>query len=750
MVTIAAHQVRFPSRLLHHLSSVLMCLAVLFLMASASSGLAQTSAGNLETLSDLRTDTEDYLTLTDQQVREILLNELKEREEKKGSDSGVFNPAKIAFFFNSAFSRLSNHGGEVFGAYADLPGIFGKGYAAFSKNQSPGSGGRFVVALLASVICGAFFTFGLAHYAAGRRQTPHHTQIAHPNALEKLASHGHTILGGMVSMTVFAAVTSVLYFVFFDESANNRLAFVFYIVPICLFWFATLLLRAFYSPFTTDLRLPSFTDQQAQKLFVTMLIAVGFGAFAFFTCALINMLGVSGPVHDLFLVTVTGIAAFLLSISFTLNREAIRQDLSVGNSAARHSFAAKWSRFLIFLPVLVWAVLVALELIGDGVPHGAGLLTLLLAATYPHIDAFLVRTEAELRDDEAKSFAYAVINTARPLAAALLAIVLFASWRLYSIVVTPEGDGSVAQYWNTLVNSVFYILVGLAFWNFSNIYITQQIEKEDALRGASDDLGEMEIGGTGLSRTRTLLPLIKRTIQVVVIATVTMAILTAAGVDIAPVLAGAGVLGLAIGFGSQTLVRDIVSGAFFLIDDAVRIGEYIDTGSVKGVVERMSVRSLQLRHHRGAVHTIPFGEIQTLTNYSRDWAIMKLRFTVPFDTDLEKVRKLLKKAGQELSQKEDIKEDFLQPFKAQGAVEASDYGFVISTKFMSKPGKQFVIRRHAFATVQRVFEENGIQFARPTINVSSTTETIETDSDTADTAHAAALAAHAKAQASPV
>ena len=196
-----------------------------------------------------------------------------------------------------------------------------------------------------------------------------------------------------------------------------------------------------------------------------------------------------------------------------------------------------------------------------------------------------------------------------------------------------------------------------------------------------------------------------------------MIVLASLGVDIAPLLAGAGVVGLAIGFGSQTLVRDVVSGAFFLIDDAFRIGEYVDVGAAEGTVEQMSVRSLRLRHHLGAVHTVPFGEVKTLTNYSRDWAIMKLKLSVPFDTDIDKVRKLLKAVGRELAQNEDIKDDFIQPFKSQGAVEVSDYGFIIKTKFMSKPGKQFLIRRYAFNAIQKAFKENGIEFAKPKVEV---------------------------------
>ena len=95
----------------------------------------------------------------------------------------------------------------------------------------------------------------------------------------------------------------------------------------------------------------------------------------------------------------------------------------------------------------------------------------------------------------------------------------------------------------------------------------------------------------------------------------TMSILAALGVDILPLLAGAGVVGVAIGFGSQTLVRDIVSGAFFLMDDAFRLGEYIEVGDAKGRVESINLRSVFLRHHRGALNILPYGEIKRLAQH---------------------------------------------------------------------------------------------------------------------------------------
>jgi small-conductance mechanosensitive channel len=126
---------------------------------------------------------------------------------------------------------------------------------------------------------------------------------------------------------------------------------------------------------------------------------------------------------------------------------------------------------------------------------------------------------------------------------------------------------------------------------------------------------------------------------------------------------------------------------------------------------------LQLRGTRGAVHIVPYGEIPQLTNLSRDWVIMKLRFTIPFDTDQEKVRKIFKKIGQEIMEMEEYKDDILGPFKGQGVADVDDVGIVVRGKFTTKPGKQFGVRREIYKRVQKAFEENGIQFARKEVRV---------------------------------
>jgi small-conductance mechanosensitive channel len=232
---------------------------------------------------------------------------------------------------------------------------------------------------------------------------------------------------------------------------------------------------------------------------------------------------------------------------------------------------------------------------------------------------------------------------------------------------------------------------------------------------------EAEAGGLGGTRTETILPLIRAFIKITIIVMTVMACLSALGVNIGPLIAGAGVIGLAIGFGAQTLVRDIVSGFFYLVDDAFRIGEYVVIDQIRGTVEKISIRSFQLRHHNGPVHTIPYGEIRTLTNWSRDWAIMKCELRLPFETDIEKVRKMIKKIGIEMMEDPVYGPLLIQPVKSQGVNRMDDSALIIRFKFTAVPGQQYLIRREAFVRIQRAFEAEGIHFAPRRVLVEATT-----------------------------
>ncbi len=287
---------------------------------------------------------------------------------------------------------------------------------------------------------------------------------------------------------------------------------------------------------------------------------------------------------------------------------------------------------------------------------------------------------------------------------------------LFAVVIGVDLFGDTSAYpvasllIRILVDVGLVALVAYAVWSFASAWIDRKLAEEHAKmpREEHDDVGPAMQGGT---RLQTTLPLVRKTLAITILMLALLVSLDALGVNIVPLIAGAGVIGLAIGFGSQTLVKDIISGLFFLMDDAFRIGEYIESGSISGTVERFNLRSLALRGYLGAVYTVPYGAIGAVTNYSRDWVIKKLRFPVPFDTDLDKVRKIFKKIGQEMMEDPELGPNFLQPFKSQGVVKMGDSAFVVSGKFMTKPNKQWGVRKAVYEKVQQAFKENGIAFA---------------------------------------
>ena len=383
----------------------------------------------------------------------------------------------------------------------------------------------------------------------------------------------------------------------------------------------------------------------------------------------------------------------------------------------REIFARIWHIPAMLYVLVLWGMTEVNLALGGPPRAGAALTSLLLLVAVPLADAGLrgaVRAFASARDGAAGDAYGRVAIRAGRILLALFVIVLFGG--LWGIDLFDMATGGLGErVVSTLVDVGLTLLVAYVGWELAKTAIDRRLALEQDAVGPSEVGGEG--GGQGASRVKTLLPLFRKFLMVTLATMMVMVVLSSLGVDIGPLLAGAGVVGIAIGFGAQTLVRDIVSGVFFLLDDAFRLGEYIEVGEIRGTVENISIRSLRLRHHRGALHTVPFGEIQHLTNHSRDWVIMKLQFRVPYDTDLQKVKKIFKKIGAEMAADPVMGPNLLDPPKSQGVLEMDDSAMIIRAKFMAKPGEQFVIRRELYQRVQKEFEAAGIEFARRQVSV---------------------------------
>ncbi|MFO0992287.1 MAG: mechanosensitive ion channel family protein [Hyphomicrobiales bacterium] len=284
------------------------------------------------------------------------------------------------------------------------------------------------------------------------------------------------------------------------------------------------------------------------------------------------------------------------------------------------------------------------------------------------------------------------------------------TWR-YLLIQSQSQEGLAAL--RSIISIIVLAIAGWALTSFVNALFNAY-----AARGVptADDEHATPAGGVQ-TRIGSILPILRGIAIGSAIGLTILLVLTQLGFDIAPLLAGFTILGLAISFGSQTLVKDIVSGFFFMVEDAFRVGEYIDTGKLKGTVEKISLRSLQLRHQSGLIHTIPFGTLSQVTNASRDWATVKFSLRLDRSTDIEKARKTIKKVGLELMDDPEFAKGFLTPLKMQGVDEIADSAIVVRAKFTAQPAMASAIQREALKRVYTAFTKSGIEFASNAVTV---------------------------------
>ena len=547
---------------------------------------------------------------------------------------------------------------------------------------------------------------------------------------------------GIAVMVIVALLLTVI----FDEGHEHvRATQVIIMISVAsvLFWSA--FFRALFAPDAPSHRMLNLSDADAVGLHRSLFGVLAFIALVLGMCIWMEALNLDVNAHLLSLIGATFWSAVALSGFAIRYRRAIAGVILGDTPAELQSLPAKllartWHVLATLYFLAAWAVM-ATRLVLD-LPNALGLVTgpivILLGAIASYGIALLLiewmfrrrapkgaeDSAAEVAEaEEAKADSDEIriqvthdhpVRTFKDLAerAAGLMITVFAVWSVFDVwgVDLAESGGVFHAVWEVA-------LVGfLAYLGFAavNIAIERKIAEEGGY--SISEHGDEGAAG-GASRLVTLLPLLRNFIFIVIISIAAMIALSELGVDIAPLFAGAGVVGLAVGFGAQALIKDIFSGAFFLVDDAFRLGEYIDIGDVKGTVEKISIRSMQLRHHKGPLNTIPFGEIRFLTNYSRDWVMMKLPLRVTYDTDVEKVRKLIKKLGQELLEHPEVGGQFLEPLKSQGVYQMEDSAMIIRVKFMTKPGDQFVIRKMVYSRIREMFAEEGIKFAHKEVTV---------------------------------
>ncbi|MBC6442847.1 MAG: mechanosensitive ion channel [Rhodobacteraceae bacterium] len=561
-------------------------------------------------------------------------------------------------------------------------------------------------------------------------------------------------VGGLVLATGFGYAFG---YMVFGESADGtaRLTVAYIYLSYIMARGMAFLWRMILSPDVAGYRIPRITDSDARKFCRWLVTVTTIAVFVISFCKWLEELGISYNVHALFNAALTLFVVILNTLMVFANRRTITSALLNGQKPGQlpvttRFVARAWLPAVLIYFYVAW-VEMSYRLIEElplGWPLIAGFLIIVFTVlgvygsvgyVIEHVfrrnrfvhemQMRLASERAEVADENTGPGAREItvdpapephkMRTFEDLSRRIAGILAVGSGVYVALWIWRVDLGVMAggeTWFLSNAHDVAAILfIGYFTYHAVRIWIDQKIKEEggDQVEVVPGDEG----GAGGASRLATLLPLFRNFMLFVIFVSFALIMLTNIGINVSALFAGAGIVGLAIGFGAQTLVRDIFSGAFFLFDDAFRKGEYIDVGSVKGTVEKISVRSFQLRHHLGPLHTIPFGEIQHLTNFSRDWVMMKLPLRVTYDTDVEHVRKLIKKLGQKLAEDALVGHQFLQPLKSQGVIEMQDSAMIIRVKFMTKPGDQWVLRKRVYQEIRDLFAREGIKFAHREVTV---------------------------------
>ncbi|MEM7212067.1 MAG: mechanosensitive ion channel family protein, partial [Pseudomonadota bacterium] len=581
-----------------------------------------------------------------------------------------------------------------------------------------------------------------------------------------------------VTITILTASAVGLFFYQDHQATQTTVAVVFAVYSATLL--LDTLWRVIVAPYLSEYRLPSIDDVDARRLYTWLSASTNFGVFSLGFTYWMRALGLSSEMYTAITVILTLITVAILIAMLRVHRHTISGIILGGRTRSEASWPSLlavllWAPLVTIYLMITWGDLsfrlimgITAEPVRLVAPYAIFMSGLLVYA----ISAYLIERlfsrqrrvdemnrmaeEQRQREEEAADEALKAEIMARagdagdmdgdgdeegggPVVEETAPPAVFRRSgmqtmedlfrRVASLFAMGAVAYALARFWGgpdvfenipglALAEDVIDTLfVGYIVYHAVRIWMDQKIADEVGDEPEDAGIMEGEGGGAGATRLATLLPLIRNAVLIVITVSIGLILAMDMGVNVAPLFAGAGIVGLAIGFGSQALVRDILSGVFFLADDAFRKGEYIDVGDVKGTVEKISLRSFQLRHHLGMLHTIPFGEIQFLTNFSRDWVMMKLPLRVTYDTDVERVRKMIKKLGLQLLEDPVVGSNFIQPLKSQGVVQMDDSAMIIRVKFMTKPGDQWVVRKRVFQEIRDLFDREGIKFAHREVTV---------------------------------
>jgi small-conductance mechanosensitive channel len=530
-------------------------------------------------------------------------------------------------------------------------------------------------------------------FHAARRWRAHFNELSLATAWERARAAAERLVFGLLLIAAFAAgsMGAFLLFTWPPATGSIILGYLLAFTAVRLGRTAT---RFFLAPGAERLRLVRVSTETAWFWHRWTARMVGTAALGWQTILTLRSLGVSPPGADVLLQLLLLVLAILgICIVWTMpgdSNERVRG--AIPRLLVSLALVLDWLLFLMGVTELGW--------------------TLLIFAAIPVVTSVLSRSIAtvmcgDMTDTDIGHSPHAAIaeRSMQAVVVVIGAAILVRVWRI-DMVAMSNMDTPMMRIGRGLLEALVILVISDLLWQVVRVLIDERLAGEQPPIDALDDDERRR-----RARLRTLLPVLRNFALFIVLVMASLSALAAMGLQIGPLLAGAGVVGIAVGFGAQTLVRDILSGVFFLLDDAFRVGEYIESGGIRGTVESFSLRSVKLRHLNGQLHTVSFGDLKAITNFSRDWVVETLQVVVTYDTDLDLLERVVVTVSDELMADPAMASEMIEPLKSLGVQAMVDTGMQIGLTFKTRPGRQYAVRRAVFSRIKLAFAMHGIRFA---------------------------------------
>ncbi len=475
------------------------------------------------------------------------------------------------------------------------------------------------------------------------------------------------------------------------------------------------------APSAPRLRLVPLSDETANYLYIWARRLTNIAVYGYFIAEAALLVGLPRTGHSFLLKLLGVVITLLLVVVILQNRGAVRRVLSGAEDPAAHPgllrrrFADLWHILAILYVLCVCFIWLVQP--GDGFAFVAratlySLAIVFVAWALARLLHALISLIFRLTDDVRRNYPALEIRANRYLHVVNVVIAvmvygfailsIFQAWGFGSLewLATPAGR----RIGGSMVSIGITVLTALVVWEFASAFLERYLS-----RAIGGGFGELRRA----ARVRTLLPLLQKVLFGILAVFVALIILSEIGINIAPLLAGAGVVGIAVGFGAQALMKDLFGGISIILEDSMAVGDIVGIGDKGGVVEWMSLRVMRLRDFDGTVHTIPFGEVQTISNRTKDFAFAVFHIAVSRASDIAHVQRVVREVGAEMRAHPEFGPMIIEDIELHGVDRFNESAMIVLARFKVLPAKQWTITRNFNILLKEAFEREGIEIPFP-------------------------------------